>query len=548
MGAPKLNHEIEALESTLRQIPLFAEFPQELIGPVVSVSEVLDFKKDEEILLQGQLNKKLRFIISGRASVFVDGGFVGHIEGVGALLGEMSVIKDQPCGATIVADSSVRVVSVDTEGLLGVSEDLKSLYKSVLYCMYSHVLVDKLEVTNEKAKRFEETNYKLKAAEAELKSLNESLESQVLQKTKTLEGRISELHDEILAPLKESKNLKPEDHDLVTQAMDILAPIKESLSSGLKLKDQKVLYWDSNKKNHLVTKLSLGGTGAILDQAFSWEEAKEKLEGQTYSLVIFDQSFFIHLTDALALQPHCSYLAILDGHIQDHFKQFEGLQQNLRFFFRSTDKKSQIQNTLGAVTKILTNHHFGLEPYISFGVEIHSERIKSSSQRVDILNQLDEYLAESGVRQAYRDRARLVSEELLMNAIYDAPTDPIEKKPLFNHLPRTESVELEPKQQGLFSFTFDGTKILISVRDPFGSLKPQTIYKYLKNNYSEAPQEINAHEGKGGAGRGLHQIVEASSELVFNLSPDKRTEVISIIYTEKADETEDGSKIQLFVE
>lgn len=546
-AAPKLVNELEELEAKLREIPLFEQFPSEVLSPLVAVSEVLNFEQNEEILAQGQLNKRLLFMISGRVSIFVDGGLVGTSEELGSLLGEISVIKRKPCTATIIADSAVQLVSVDTEALLNASAEFKSLYKSVLYATYSHVLVEKLEKTNEKAKQFEATNFKLKAKEAELKSINENLEAQSLQKMKALEGKLIELQDEVLLPLTQS-NLSEPDQNRVNQGLSVIHPMIESLACGLKLKDQKILYWDSHKKNHLTTKLSLGGTGAVLEQAFTLEEALEKLSDDVYSLVILDQEFLGHLNEAQSRQPHCSYLVILNGHIQDHFAHFDGQDDNLRFFFRSEDRRTQIQNTLGAVTKILTNHYFGLEPYLGFGVEVRSERIKSSSERANLLEMLDQYLSESGVRQSYRDQARLVCEELLMNAIYDAPTSQIDKKHLYNHLPRTEAVVLEPSQQGMFSFAFDGTKILISVRDPFGSLMPKTIFKYLKNNYSSAPEEINAKEGKGGAGRGLHQIVEASSEIIFNLSPGKRTEVISIIYTEKEGAPAEHSKIQLFVE
>lgn len=414
--------------------------------------------------------------------------------------------------------------------------------------MYSHVLVEKLEATNEKAKQFEVTNYKLKATEAELKSLNENLEQQVLEKAKTLESRITQLFDTVLTPLKENSSLNESDLHRVTHGIEILTPIKAQLSSGLQLKDQKVLYWDALKKNHLVTKLALGGSGVHLEQAFSWEEAEEKLKSDSFNLVILDQGFLSSLSKAQALQPHCTYLVVLSGHIQEHIEHMEEIGENLRFIFRSEDKKTQIENTLGAVTKILTNRHFGLEPHTGFGVEIRHERIKGSAERAELIDQLDQYLSDSGVRQAYRDQAKLVLEELLMNAIYDAPCDLASRAPLFNHLPRTEAVKLEPHQQGQFSFAFDGTRILISVRDPFGSLNSKTILKYLKNNYASAPQEINAIEGKGGAGRGLHQIVEASNELIFNLSPGKKTEVISIIYTEKLQDNEGVPRIQLFVE
>jgi len=541
-------NEEQDLEQLIREIPVFGQFPVELLAPLIIVSEIQEFRPNEQILNQGQMNDRLLFLITGEVSVFVDGGFVGKVQEKGALLGEMSVIKRQPCGATLVADTDVLIVAVDTEALLRSGEAFKSLYQSVLYCMYSHVLVEKLEKTNEKAKQFEETNARLKAAEADLRSLNENLEHQVLKKTKAIEGKLTKLHDEVLLPLKSSSALSKEDQSKVLEALEILGPLKDSLTNGLRLKDQKILYCDGAKKNHLVTKLALGGTGALLDQAFSFQELQEKMSQNEYALLVMDASFLEHLEDVQNMQPDCSCMVVLDGHIREHLEKFDQLPQNLRFLFRSEDKKTQIHNILSAVTKVLTHQIFGLEPYTGFGVEAQSERIKSSDQRAELLSHMETYLAESGVRSSFRDQARLVAEELLMNAIYDAPCDPIERKPLFNHLARTEAVTLDAPQQGSFSYLFDGTRIVVSVRDPFGSLEPQTIYKYLKNSYSERPQEINMLEGKGGAGRGLHQIVESSHELIFNLSPEKKTEVISIIYTDKAEGLEGASKIQLFVE
>lgn len=540
--------EFESLESVVLQIPVFRDFPKSLLDPLFSVSECLDIAKDKTILSQGQINADLYFLVEGKASIFVDGGLVGQVQGNGVLLGEMSVIKRQPVTATIVADTDVRLICVKTNLLLQTDESLKTLYQSVLYCLYSHVLVEKLEATNKKAKQFEETNAKLKSAEKDLNALNENLEQRVQEKSQAIESRLGELNDSILVPLMNHPKMDPEIHAKVVEAIDQIAPIRASLNVALKLKDQKILCLDGVKKNQMSIKLALGGTGAILSQIQDQAEFKTAIHDHQFALIIMDKNFLGELAHIRVTHPTTPVLLLLDGPIQDQLQDFSGLEQCVHLLIRSSDKKTNIQNTLSAVTKIFSNQLFGIEPYTGFGVEAKSSRITTSAGRSTLIDEMDAYLAASGVRPSYRDRIKLVAEELLMNAIYDAPCDPISRAPLFNHLPRTELVQLAPPQQGWLSYCFDGTKVCLSVRDPFGALKPDVIFKYLKNSYSPDPQDINSSQGKGGAGRGLHQIVESSDELIFNLAPGKKTEVISVIYTETDRAEGDGTLIHLFVD
>ena len=133
-----------------------------------------------------------------------------------------------------------------------------------------------------------------------------------------------------------------------------------------------------------------------------------------------------------------------------------------------------------------------------------------------------------------------------MNAIYDAPTDK-DGKSLYNHIERTQELILKPEEQGLVRFATDGMLIAVSVQDPFGSLKGSTILKYLDANYSGTAGDINAKEGKGGAGRGLHQIVENSDLVVFNVDPGKKTEAIALFNVEVKEAAHQNSSFHLFI-
>ncbi|MNL35107.1 hypothetical protein D3C87_1571190 [compost metagenome] len=66
----------------------------------------------------------------------------------------------------------------------------------------------------------------------------------------------------------------------------------------------------------------------------------------------------------------------------------------------------------------------------------------------------------------------------------------------------------------------------VSVSDPFGALTKDLIIDYLLSCYTGKAGEMNTN--KGGAGRGLHQIIENSDLTIFNVKMGVRTEVISL--------------------
>ena len=134
-----------------------------------------------------------------------------------------------------------------------------------------------------------------------------------------------------------------------------------------------------------------------------------------------------------------------------------------------------------------------------------------------------------------------------MNAIFDAPVGP-DKKPVYNHLDRTKPVQLAPEHQGLLRYASDGVFIAVSVQDPFGSLEPETILRYLESCYGEAAGSMNGETAaKGGAGRGLHQIVEGSDAVIFNIQPGRKTEVIALCYVEVKEASSNSPSLQLFL-
>ncbi|MFN8846721.1 MAG: hypothetical protein ACK5V3_06015 [Bdellovibrionales bacterium] len=159
-----------------------------------------------------------------------------------------------------------------------------------------------------------------------------------------------------------------------------------------------------------------------------------------------------------------------------------------------------------------------------------SVNVTSAKNRHSLKDQMVEYLKGQKVRTTITDRCFLVAEEMLMNAIYDAPTDPGTGKALFNHLSRKDDVHLQPVQYSTLEYGSKNKIVAVAVTDPFGALTRETLIDYLESCYSGHAGAFNEHAGKGGAGRGLHQIVENSDLTVFQVKRGERTRVVSYFW------------------
>ncbi len=97
---------------------------------------------------------------------------------------------------------------------------------------------------------------------------------------------------------------------------------------------------------------------------------------------------------------------------------------------------------------------------------------------------------------------------------YDAPVDS-QGHAVFNHISRKEEVQLDTHQQSHLRYASDGVLLAVAVKDPFGSLSKDIIVDYLLTCYNGQAGSLNTN--KGGAGRGLHQIIENADLTVFNV-------------------------------
>jgi hypothetical protein len=175
------------------------------------------------------------------------------------------------------------------------------------------------------------------------------------------------------------------------------------------------------------------------------------------------------------------------------------------------------------VTRAVHGDIFGLEKLVSYGTRIHSTLVGDYQEKSVCIAEISEFASSMHVRRKYRESIEQCVDEMLMNALYDAPVDGAGKQ-LFADVPTKTRISLRVEQKAVVQYACDGSHFTVSVRDSFGSLGRHTVLRYL---HKCLHQEQQIDRKTGGAGLGLYILANSSSQLLFNVLPGVATEAIA---------------------
>ncbi len=114
-----------------------------------------------------------------------------------------------------------------------------------------------------------------------------------------------------------------------------------------------------------------------------------------------------------------------------------------------------------------------------------------------------------------------ILNEALTNALYNAPVD--EKGNfLYRNQNRRKIITTDVKNAPTLEIVEDEEKIILSVKDYYGSLTKEIIDHYLT--------EGKVSDKDGGAGLGMYLILNHAHKLIINLDPGKLTEFIIVLH------------------
>lgn len=180
------------------------------------------------------------------------------------------------------------------------------------------------------------------------------------------------------------------------------------------------------------------------------------------------------------------------------------------------------RNLSSMATRVLAGDIFGLEKMILWGTQIHSFLVGDYQEKSLCIAQISEFAELMGVRRKYRESIEQCIDEMLMNALYDAPVDE-QGKQIFSEIPTKTRISLRVEQKVVVQYACDGTQFAVAVRDAFGTLERSTVLRYLhKCLHNE--QQIDRKAG--GAGLGLYLMTNSSTSVYFNVLPGVATEAV----------------------
>jgi len=172
--------------------------------------------------------------------------------------------------------------------------------------------------------------------------------------------------------------------------------------------------------------------------------------------------------------------------------------------------------------KLLTGDIFGIEKYLPEGTPVNYVRLRDFEGRGKAIDTVLDFAAKHKMRRQVRNAIGQVCEELLMNALYDAPVDENGEQVFAEVDPHDRTKTRSPKPVSI-RYAATDTQFAVAIRDRFGRLAKNTILAYI-NKCLTSPTQIDRKTY--GAGLGLYLVANAAASYIVNVAYGIATEVV----------------------
>ena len=156
------------------------------------------------------------------------------------------------------------------------------------------------------------------------------------------------------------------------------------------------------------------------------------------------------------------------------------------------------------------------------GTPVHYARLRDFPGRGRAIDTVLGFAEQSKMRRQVRTASGAVCEELLMNALYDAPVD-ADGRPLFADVDPHDRIETRSPRPVSIRYAVTDQLFAVAVRDRFGRLAKNTILSYIEKCI-RSPTQIDRKTY--GAGLGLYLVANAAASYTVNVAYGIATEVV----------------------
>lgn len=294
-----------------------------------------------------------------------------------------------------------------------------------------------------------------------------------------------------------------------------------------------ILFYDPDAAARRVAERALNATGSNVELAADTDQLMRSIHANGYDLMMInfdsplstDEDWLRTLDTFESRWPRTRLVLHTTASTEDYLPLMEK-RHFLRNMIAKSDQPLEPDELIITAEKLLRRDLFGLQKYLLWGIEPFRVRIAESRRKQEYIHQVAEYARLLGCNARTVEMVENVVDELVTNAIYNAPRT-ADGKPKYAKLSRRDPVVLEDHEVGELQFACDGDYIAIAQIDPFGSLTQDTVVSYLNRCLVKGPHQFS--DASGGAGIGLYRVFQSLSKFIINIQPGHKTEVITLI-------------------
>jgi hypothetical protein len=213
--------------------------------------------------------------------------------------------------------------------------------------------------------------------------------------------------------------------------------------------------------------------------------------------------------------------AVTDGPLKEHPHLFKYPVFG-HHFFRRFENPAPILFTK-IVGAAIEAQPFNLMRYFPARTKGRQIKVNRSGQKGSAIVAIAKHLEKLGVANRLSTLVSQASDELIMNAIFDAPTLP-DGTLMRRGADRHADFELNDREQVQVDIAETEEYIGICIADKFGSLKKSLVLRFLGKDYQA--NEYVPRTDDPGAGLGILGIIQSGLSLLFVCKPGVRTEVM----------------------
>ena len=148
----------QSIVDFLKKTRMFSPLSDELLWKLSPLLKYQQLGRSHTITREGETNSRIFLLIRGKIALYCNGKLILKLRREGDIFGEVGFITKRPCIGSEIADTDVLVFSLCTKELQNNGDLKPSDLKSILFRLFSVILIDKLVLASNKAHQFGDEN------------------------------------------------------------------------------------------------------------------------------------------------------------------------------------------------------------------------------------------------------------------------------------------------------------------------------------------------------------------------------------------------------